>query len=207
VLTNLALWHKLGVRDERAKVVDMFNEEKVAQIAAYLLQKRGGQMSYLKLMKLMYLADRESMAQFEEPMSDDAWFSMDKGPVLSNVLNLIQGSSMSGQWDSWVAQAPEPHEVSLARPGTDRDSFDELSDADIDILDTVWKRLGGMTRWDLVKYTHSECSEWRDPNRSALPIPPQDVFRALGKTDEESDELAAEIFQRRELRSVLERLR
>lgn len=185
----------------------MFNEEKVAQIAAYFLQKRGGQMSYLKLMKLMYLADRESMAQFEEPMSDDAWFAMDKGPVLSNVLNLIQGSSMSGQWDSWVAQAPVPHEVSLARPGAGRDRFDELSDADLEILDAVWDRFGGMTRWDLVDYTHKECSEWRDPNRSALPIPPQDVFRALGKTDEESEELAAEIFQRRELRSVLERLR
>lgn len=39
----------------------MFCEEKVAQMAAYLLQKRGGKMSYLKLMKLLYLSDRESM--------------------------------------------------------------------------------------------------------------------------------------------------
>jgi hypothetical protein len=36
----------------------MFSEEKVAQMAAYLLLKRGGRMAYLKLMKLLYLSNR-----------------------------------------------------------------------------------------------------------------------------------------------------
>jgi uncharacterized phage-associated protein len=185
----------------------MFNEEKAAQIAAYFLQKRGEKMSYLKLMKLMYLADRESMAEFDESMTDDSWFSMDKGPVLSSVLNLIQGSSRSGQWDAWIAEAHVAHEVVLARPELNRDSFDELSDADIEILESVWSRFGKMTRWELVSFTHDECSEWRDPNKSALPISPQDVFQALGKTEFESEELAAGIFQRRQLQEVLGRLR
>ncbi len=47
--------------DQIASEDCMFCEEKVAQMAAYLLQKRGGKMSYLKLMKLLYLSDRESM--------------------------------------------------------------------------------------------------------------------------------------------------
>ena len=42
----------------------MFNERKVAQIAAYFLHRRGGCMSHLKLMKLMYLADREAFNRF-----------------------------------------------------------------------------------------------------------------------------------------------
>ncbi|WP_252150197.1 hypothetical protein, partial [Escherichia coli] len=39
----------------------MFNEEKVAQMAAYLLKKHGGSMRFIKLMKLMYLSDRKAM--------------------------------------------------------------------------------------------------------------------------------------------------
>lgn len=184
----------------------MFNEEKVAQMAAYLLGQRGGQMSYLKLMKLLYLADRTSMERFDEPMTDDAWVSMDKGPVLSTVLELMQGASRSGEWNSWIAGGPVPYEVSLACRDSDRDSFDELSDADVEILDEVWQRFGTMTRWELVEYTHLHCPEWHDPHGSMRPIRPQDMFQAIGRTPEEADELSAEIFQRRELRQVMERL-
>jgi len=41
----------------------MFNQRKVAQMAAFLLRRRGC-MNYLKLMKLLYLADRESMKRY-----------------------------------------------------------------------------------------------------------------------------------------------
>ena len=36
-----------------------FNEVKATQAAARLLRNRGGRMKYLKLIKLLYLADRE----------------------------------------------------------------------------------------------------------------------------------------------------
>ncbi len=39
----------------------MFNERKAAQAAAYLLHKAGGKLPLLKLMKLMYLAERLSL--------------------------------------------------------------------------------------------------------------------------------------------------
>lgn len=184
----------------------MFNEAKVAQMAAYLLSRRGGQMSYLKLMKLLYLADRTSMDRFDEPMTDDAWVSMNKGPVLSNVLELMQGGSKSGVWNHWVSEAPVRYEVSLACQEHDRECFDELSDADIDVLDAVWQEFGHLTRWQLVDYTHEHCPEWHDPRGSMRPIRPQDIFQALGRSDEEADELSSDIFQRRELKQVMERL-
>lgn len=184
----------------------MLNEEKVAQMAAYLLHRRGGQMSYLKLMKLLYLADRTSMERYDEPMTDDAWVSMDKGPVLSNVLELMQGASTSGEWNRWVGEAPVQYEVSLAAQACERDTFDELSDADIEILDQVWEEFGQMTRWQLVDYTHKNCPEWHDPHGSMRPIRPQDIFLALGRSCDDADDLTADIFQRRELQQVMERL-
>jgi len=184
----------------------MFSEEKAAQIAAYFLRLRGGQMSYLKLMKLMYLADRESMARYDEPMTDDSWFSMDKGPVLSTVLDLFQGGSRTGAWERWVAGA-DNHEVRLAKEIREEDDFDELSDADREMLDAVWVEHGKKTRWDLVDYTHDHCPEWRDPHRSALPISPQDMLRALGREKEEANQLASQIFERRRKQDFLARIR
>lgn len=176
-------------------------------MAAYFLHKRGGSMSYLKLMKLMYLADRESMDRFEEPMTDDAWFSMDKGPVLSRVLDLFQGGSRSHSWDLWVNGGPVAHEVSLAKRPSDRDDLDELSDADIDILETVWNSHGHKTRWELVDYTHSHCGEWVDPNHSAKPISPQDMLKNLGRSPQEIERAAAEFYQRRTLKELMSRIR
>ena len=38
-----------------------FNERKAAQMAAFFLHQGGGKLEVLKLMKLLYLADRQAM--------------------------------------------------------------------------------------------------------------------------------------------------
>lgn len=185
----------------------MFSEEKAAQVAAYLLQHRGGQMSYLKLMKLMYLADRVSMDDYGFPISDDAWFSMSLGPVLSNTLELVQSGGREGDWDEWVRPGDQAHSVALARPHPNRDDFDELSDAEIEVLDNVWHEHGHKTRWQLVDYTHEVCAEWHNPFGSSRPISPQEMLKALGRSPEEASELSQELYQRRQLNSVMSELR
>ncbi|MGQ0332961.1 Panacea domain-containing protein [Halomonas elongata] len=185
----------------------MFSEEKAAQVAAYLLQHRGGQMSYLKLMKLMYLADRASMAEYGFPISDDAWFSMKLGPVLSNTLELVQGGGREGEWDDWVRPGDQAYEIELSRVAPERDDFDELSDAEIEILDRVWVEHGHKTRWQLVDYTHEACAEWHDPYGSSRPISPQEMLEALGRSPEEASALSQELYQRRQVKEVMSELR
>ena len=47
----------------------MFNERKAAQVAAWFLRRSGRRMAHLKLMKLMYLADREALNEFGFPIT------------------------------------------------------------------------------------------------------------------------------------------
>jgi uncharacterized phage-associated protein len=68
----------------------LFNEAKATQAAARLLKLRGGSMSYIKLMKLLYLADREALIRWGRPITTDRYVSMDNGPVLSRIYNLIR---------------------------------------------------------------------------------------------------------------------
>ncbi len=176
----------------------MFNERKVSQMASLLLHCRGGRMSHLKLMKLLYLADREAMGRLGAPISGDYIVAMPHGPALSLTLNLMDGDTKSapGGWDDWISDK-EDHEVSLRRTIT-RDALDELSDAEIEVLEAVWNRFGGMNRWELRDYTHT-LPEWQDPKGSSLPIPHKNVFQALGRTDKEAEELAARIEAERSL--------
>ena len=49
----------------------LFNEKRTAQAAAFLLHQAGGRLPLLKLMKLLYLAERESLRLYGEPISGD----------------------------------------------------------------------------------------------------------------------------------------
>lgn len=171
----------------------MFNERKVAQMAAYLLNKGGNRYAHLKLMKLLYLADRESMDQFGFPMTGDETVSMPHGPVLSQTLSLISGDTVPEPdgWDVWISDK-ENYEVSVKRAFT-RNDLDELSDSDLDILESVWQKFGHMGKYEIRDYTHNHCSEWIDPQGSSYPIPAERIFMALGKSKEEAKEFVAQI--------------
>lgn len=155
-----------------------FNERKATQAAAELLRLRGGRMSYLKLIKLMYLADREALLRWGRPISTDRYVSMDKGPVLSRVLDLATDGDAPSRPSIWAEQISEPvrYEVELkADPGND-----ELSEAEIALLDEIFKIHGHKSRWDLVELTH-QLPEWIDPEGSAIPIGYRDILKAGGQ--------------------------
>jgi uncharacterized phage-associated protein len=80
-----------------------FSEKKAAQVAAFFLYRAGGQLEILKLMKLMYLAERGSYEKFGEPMIGDKLVSMDNGPVLSITLNHMN-HFLPSEPDGWVGE-------------------------------------------------------------------------------------------------------
>jgi hypothetical protein len=81
-------------------------------------------------------------------------------------------------WDFWIKDE-DNWEVSLRQPAANRECFDELSDAELDILDDVFEKFGKMQRFEIARYTHDHCAEWEDPHGSSFPISPESVFRAL----------------------------
>ena len=177
----------------------MFNERKVAQMAAFLLGKGGDRMPHLKLMKLLYLADREALERYGFPISGDCIVAMPHGPVLSMTLNLMDGDveSLPGGWDSLISDK-ENYELSL-KDSVTRSDLDELSQADIDVLEAVWARFGHMGKYEIRDFTHDHCPEWTDPNGSSNPISYEKVFRALGRSKDVAAKLCARIEDERSL--------
>ena len=174
----------------------MFNEAKTAQMAAYLLARSGGRMRYIKLVKLLYLADRESMRQVGDSMTHDLTYSLPQGPVLSNTLNLVKGSAVGDHWRTMVVK--DGYDSCLSAPVA-VDDLDELSPQDTDILDAVLAQFGAMSWQAVVQWTHDRLPEWKNPGASRLPIRPEDIFSALGWTDEDAQRMGAEYAERRAL--------
>jgi uncharacterized phage-associated protein len=166
----------------------MFSEQVVTQMAAYLLKMRGGRMAYLKLIKLLYLAERKAVAKWGEPMSGDHFVSMPHGPVLSQTYDLIKSQPSPDEISPWhnLIKEEENYEVSLSR---DIEDFDELSKAEVRILDEVYAEYGTMDPFQIRDFTHDHCQEWEDPHGSAFPIKLEAILRAMGCEEEQVNAL------------------
>jgi uncharacterized phage-associated protein len=167
-----------------------YREDKATQAAARLLKLRGGAMSHLKLIKLLYLAERESLIQLGRPLTYDSYASLPHGPVLSATLDRINTGEAyrGGYWDQHIAPKAN-NEVRLRDP--DAVPNDQLSPAEEALIDEVFARYGHLGRWDLVERTHA-LPEWIDPQGSSIPIRTADILRNEGFSDEEIAGMEAE---------------
>jgi uncharacterized phage-associated protein len=169
-----------------------YNVRKAAQVTAYFAIQAGGSINVLKLAKLLYLADRRCLEKYDFPMLFDTYVSMDHGPVTSSTLNYVSGTLEDGEnWDTFVADRAG-NEVGIARGDLSVDDLDELSDAELNILDETWGRLGHLQKYAIRDFTHDNCPEWEDPHGTSIPIPYERVLKFLGKRSK-SELIAEEI--------------
>ena len=183
----------------------MFTGEKAAQMAAYFTDKeKWRRISILKLVKLLYLADRESIDRYGEPISHDRIVSMKHGPVLSRTLDLINSrveGNDGAQWDAWIS--PRKYNYVSLKKSVTRDHLDQLSDADIEVLSAVWEKFGQMGKWQIRNYTHDHISEWQKPVGAPHLISEYRVLRALGRSEPEARAIAEDIREQRHLNRVV----
>jgi uncharacterized phage-associated protein len=152
----------------------VYDEEKAAHAAAHLLERAGGRMPLLSLMKLLYLADRQALVETGYTITGARMVAMPYGPVLSEVYEAAsQGTDRESAWALHVTAAAN-HVVELRQP-----AGDALSEYERGVLDQVFERWGRLDRWDLVRFTH-ELPEWQDPAGSSLAIDPVEILRHEG---------------------------
>lgn len=185
-----------------------FNARKAAQVIAFFIAKSGGpSINVLKAIKLVYLGDRQSIADFGFPITDDSHVSMPHGPVNSTTYRHVNGEYDLDEcgWSEFLEDKAN-HQIG-AKTAFSVDDFDELSDADLKALTKVWERFGHMNQWQLRDWTHDRKNvpEWEDPGRSSLPIPLERIMTLL--QIENSDENAALVDDHRHIDRVFSSLR
>ncbi|CAN1562564.1 Domain of unknown function DUF4065 [Caulobacteraceae bacterium] len=181
-----------------AHIPNWFSVRKAAQVTAFFASKAGGRINVLRATKLIYLADRNSMAAREHPVTGDNFVSMPFGPVNTYTYSLINGEVESKHAEIWAEfVAPRvKYEIPVVRE-VSADELDELSKADIRVLEATWDEFKDIDRYELAEWTHRFCPEWRDPGGSSVPIDFATVFKRLEK--QEPIELAEQIQAERAL--------
>ncbi len=154
-----------------------FNERKAVQAAARFISHSGGEMNYLALMKLLYLADREALIRLGRPITGDKVVAMKHGPVLSRVFDLVSRKKRSLPASQWHKFIPRPNAYVCTVKFSDLPDVSALSEAETAIIDEVFARHRGKSEWELVEFTHS-LPEWHDPKDSSVPIAYEDILRA-----------------------------
>ncbi len=161
-----------------------FNEKKATQAAAQFLNLSSGRMNYMKLIKLLYMLDRGALLGWGRPVTFDSYFSMKLGPVLSEVRDLITEQRNPdlepGFWGSHISD-PSRFFVGLV----DDPGSDELSEAEMQLIESIWKEYGHFPPFHLVEHLHKILPEWKEVQSGSLPIAYADILKAGGKPPEE----------------------
>jgi uncharacterized phage-associated protein len=163
------------------------NIEKLVQATGYLLKKYDNRrLNYTKLIKELYLADRESINISNSSITGDTYVSMRHGPVLSHLYALIKGKSRDAEAQAyWNSRFSTDGDKLLAN--FDQYPEGKLSRADEAILDRIDGQFHQARYGDLIEYVHANCAEWQNPGSSSIPIKLEDILSALGRTPEQID--------------------
>ena len=80
-----------------------FDTTKVTQAAAFLLNRYNGFITRRRLLKLLYIADRELIQQTHRPLTGDKPVAMDYGPVLTRTYDLLKGEASGYEfWNRYI---------------------------------------------------------------------------------------------------------
>jgi len=172
------LLHGRGLT-EGAAMPFRFDLLKTIQAVAVLLRHEGTLQTstYLRIIKLLYIAERECLDRIGRPITGDRCVAMKNGPILSGVLDLVNGHHMANAtWSRFILR--DGFQIKLKHdPGTS-----ELNRFEIELLEEISDRYRDWDQWEIVELTHS-FHEWKknDPGTSSKQIPLMDILEGLGK--------------------------
>lgn len=182
----------------------MFNEEKTTALACYLLDET--KIEYLKLIKMMYIADRKMLELHNKLITGDTFVNMRLGPVPINTYGLIReekeithfnkqikqdrkNSSYCSIWSTWsdhikvdeyaISVKEKPHYENI------------LVETEMKVIDEIKEKYKNYSSADLVSLLHNKdfCPEWVDPEPNSIsPLSITRIMRSLNKTQEEIDD-------------------
>jgi hypothetical protein len=170
-----------------------FNVNKSLAATAYLIRRQGGSDTMFFLLKKLYYADRSSLICWGNTITGDEMASMEKGPILSRIYDLMKGKNNADRvhlalWDDAMSRRGNTITV-RAYPD---EGF--LSEREKEVLEHSRLTINGIKGQLVSDWLHDNCPEWENPGKSSIPIDPSEILRLANKTEEQirNTELANE---------------
>lgn len=170
--------------------------KKIVQAVNFILKKNKGSINYTKLIKLLYIADKEFLRKYDMTISGDFYCSLDNGPILSTVYDLIKGTgNVHDQlyWDSFFCK--DGYDLILVHEN--KLPTDKLSKAEIEFLQETDNKFRKYSFDQMIEYTHKKELfpevKWEEAKASSIPLSVDDILKSLGRSDTEIKNIKREI--------------
>lgn len=169
-----------------------YNHSKTPQVALWLLHRHGGSMDKLKLVKMVFLADREHLIRYGRPIVGGHYFTMRRGPVSSEFKEYVD-CQMTG------VELPFALNGQFNLVATQPVDENWLSPSDREILDTIYYEYKDFSPIQLANITHQfKAYKKHVPEAgSRCPIPYEDFFE-----DSDSKDMLALVLEEQEIRDL-----
>jgi uncharacterized phage-associated protein len=149
--------------------------DKTLAAAGYLLSLGNGSLSILKLVKMLYYADRLALECWHRTITGDAFYSLPEGPIVSTAYDLMKGEGPEQLQEKWFTFIQPRHGNTIALKQMPDTSF--LSDAEKETLAASYRKIAPMS--NVSAWMHKFFPEWEDPKGSSKRIEPKTVLRLL----------------------------
>jgi antitoxin SocA-like protein len=153
------------------------NAAKATEAYGRLLEKENGRADHLRLAKLIYLADRRSILERGVPIVGGTYFSLRKGPMISETTDFAKNQNAPG-WKEHISPRYD-NEIRLLKKLDPQ----YLSEAEIEILDAVVQEHNQKTTEELTQWCHDNCPEYENVLWTRKPITVERLL-AAGKKPE-----------------------
>jgi len=127
----------------------------------YVLQKIK-EADKIKIIKLIYLADKCHLAKYGRTITEDEYYAMEKGPVGSmtkDILGFDEISIPKNILDTLSFYIEKVNNYTFEAKDGNGYIFNNLSETDKEVLDYVIEKFGNKTSKELSSYTH-KYPEW-----------------------------------------------
>lgn len=121
------------------------------------------------------------------------------GPILLEISDFIEFPARHPGWSIWISgqangelSSPKIEEVDPQKP---LEVFDELSLAEVQILEAVFARYEHLTDWEScdLMLMKRYAPEWDAPKGSTLPLTLRSILLSHGKSEQEANEIIGHI--------------
>ena len=159
---------------------------KAIQAVGVLLRREGKRASRLRLLKLLYIADRIAVEKSGSPILGSKIVAMRHGPVHSDIFDLIKGVHIDEPAWSRHFRNVGRDVVLEEEPEVGR-----LSRYEVELLNQVVDQRINLSDWDVAEETHG-FDEWRrsypDPSENtSRPIPLELLIAAVGRAADKAE--------------------
>ena len=175
-----------------------FDPEKIIQIVDFLVARNSFALNYTKMIKLLYLADREALKEHDIVITGDKYCSMKSGPVLSEILDLVNGEHQDNKvqklWDSHFKTIG----FDIIATTKKETGCDKLNDYEISLLTKIDEKFKDFDYGQMIKFIHNKKEfpevRWKEADEmgTSLHLGIEDILMVFGRTGEEIEEIERE---------------